>query len=230
MSDKFTEQDIFVQALTEIALEDVQQLEQRLDSSNPPVKPDVLEDVFKQHRGKALRTIRKETAKRKGVPFWKVLSAAACFIVVIFSSMQLLRPVPPPSDVVVDTPKVTPSATLPTEIPEDWHGNYYVLDVPDAFALEEITEDEALQIAAFIGEGAAFQFTEHAGEQPHEPLGESAVYQYIELSSGAVALHVTLGDETTLIWTVDGQTLTIAGQGITKETVAQIASGVKKIK
>lgn len=228
MSSKFTEQDVLVQALTEIALEDVQQLERRLDSNNPPVSPDVLDTVFMEHRGKALRSIRKETGRRKGMPLWKALSVAACFIMVLFGSMQAFRPVPIPPD-EADAPKVTPIATL-FIVPEDWLGNYYVTNVPNEYALEEIVKDERLQTASFVSGEASFQFVEYIEETTYEPLGESAVYQYIEMSNGAVALCAAVEDETALIWTVDGQTLTIVGKGITQATAAQIASGVKKIK
>ena len=223
-------QDLLKQALTEIAVEDAMGLERRLDSADPPVQGEVLESVFQEHRKTALKLIRRETAKKGKAPLWRALGAAACFLVMFLGAARLLAPAPDLDLADAPHPALSPAAAF-ADIPEEWTGNYYMAFVPSGSPFVGVISMESAQTASYgTTEGGGFGFTEHQGEIVYEAQQENAAYEYVNLSSGAVALAVTDGENITLVWNMGDQTLVVDAWGMDGESVASIASSVRKIR
>lgn len=219
-------------ALSQIAQEEVSQLEWELQTDHLPFPAHTVQETFDHHRPDALRLIRRRT--RSAAPFSKrFLPLAACLVLAVMGAFISIR-----RPVYEDVP-IRPLATaaVPLQslslIPEGWRGNFFPTWLPEGYAFLRVQDELTAQEAVYQNaQGNRLVFSEDQVSAHFELQGdETASFTYQPLDDQTAALTVLSDDQGTfVVWDANGQTLMVTLSLKDQETALSIARSVEPVK
>jgi len=219
-------------ALTQIAVEDAEQLQWEYEQDQLPFPRQVAQDTFDRHRPEALKLIRRKTAAHSPIHL-RLLSLAACLVLVTVGVYTAMRQ-PPHKDVPI---KPLSTAVVPIQplslIPEGWRGNYYPTWLPEGYAFERLQDEFPAQEALYRnGQGDVLVFSENTQSVHFELQGdETAVFDYKALDDKTVALTALSQEQGCfVVWDINGQTLMVSTNVSSEETALAVAQSVEPVK